>query len=98
LTCDKDFEMIQTIRTTTVLAVMALSPLVFAQPAAAHRHGMHALTVRVVPAMPRPDYVGAQGYPYGPPGPRIPTLIDFSPNKPASLFPTGLPLFSLIGL
>jgi hypothetical protein len=54
-------------------ATMALAQTAEARP----RHYSRALHVtRFLPATMRAGYVGAPGYPYGPPGPIQPVLID----------------------
>ena len=64
--------------------------MAFAQTAeASMRHHSRALHVtRFVPAHVKVGYVGAPGYPYGPPGPVVPMLID--PGLGGGLFGVGL--------
>ena len=81
-------------RIQTVAAVLAMAgaTMAFLQPAEAamrhHSRALHVTKVRFVPAQPKPGYVGAPGYAYGPPGPIVPMLID--PGLGGGLFGVGI--------
>ena len=62
-----------------VLTMMAGAAMAFAQPAQAamkHSRNLYVTGKRLAPATVKAGYVGAPGYPYGPPGPIQPILID----------------------